>query len=66
MAKEVGLLDEGGIEILRCAQDDSQGFVILSAAKDLCRAFVQQTRLTSPWGHMGNHQQYNSCSNNFI
>ena len=33
--RELGLLDVGGLEILRCAQDDSRGFVILSAAKDL-------------------------------
>jgi hypothetical protein len=38
MRLEVGLLDEGELEVLRCAQDDSQGFVILSAAKDLERA----------------------------
>jgi hypothetical protein len=45
MAKEVGLLDEGGIEILRCAQDDSQGFVILSAAKHLWRTYGESPEL---------------------
>ncbi len=33
--REVGLLDEGAREILRCAQDDKPLAVILSAAKDL-------------------------------
>ncbi len=33
-----------------------KNFVILSAAKDLSRAFVQQTGLTQPGAFMGNHQ----------
>jgi hypothetical protein len=34
---EAGGLDEGAPEILRGAQDDSRGGVILSTAKDLWR-----------------------------
>src|SRR6266487_2486247 len=34
----------------------ARGFVILSAAKDLSQACVQQTQLTSPWGLLGNHK----------
>ncbi len=47
------------LQILRCAQDDSQGVrhpslrVILSAAKDLSRPFAQQPQLTSPWDWWG-------------
>src|SRR6266487_4119694 len=44
-------------EILRGAQDDSLGFVILSTAKDLWRAFVQPPCLTWPCGLLGNHQK---------
>jgi len=44
-AREAGWLDKYALEILRCpqrlplsvAKDDSRGFVILSAAKDLWR-----------------------------
>ena len=36
----------------------ARGVVILSAAKDLEHACVQQTRLTSPWGLMGNYQVF--------
>ncbi len=38
MRLEVGLLEEGELEVLRCAQDDKPLAVILSAAKDLERA----------------------------
>jgi len=44
----MGLLDVGGLEILRCAQDDKPLAVILSAAKDLSRAFVQSSSGTGP------------------
>ena len=37
-----------------------RGFVILSVAKDLWLAFVQQTWLTPSCGLMGNHQFLNS------
>jgi hypothetical protein len=40
----VGLLHDCAREILRCAQDDSQGFVILSAAKDLLTRSARPSR----------------------
>jgi len=43
--REAGWLDECPPEILRGAQDDSLGFVILSTAKDL-------------WRPYGNHQGF--------
>jgi hypothetical protein len=46
MAKEVGLLDVGGREILRCAQDDKPRAVILSAAKDLARIRPEEPTLS--------------------
>jgi len=44
---EAGWLDKCAPEILRYAQDDSQGFVILSVAKDLWRTYGESPEKTA-------------------
>jgi hypothetical protein len=39
----------------------ARGCVILSAAKDLPHAFIQQARLTSPWGFWVITSKNESC-----
>ena len=48
--RESGLLDDFAPEILRCAQDDTmKKAVILSAAKDLLRAYGESPVRRADW-----------------